>query len=266
MPRLEPSALHIDIVTLFPALFEGPLNASIIGRARARQLVDVEVHDLRDWTSDRHRSADDTPYGGGAGMVMMAPPIVHAVEALTAPHLMETRVVFLSASGRPFSQAVARDFATLSRLVLVCGHYEGIDQRAVDLLDGDEISIGDYVLTGGEIPALVVVDAVTRLLPGVIDHASTEEESFETGLLEYPHYTRPASFRGLDVPAPLLSGHHGMVARWRRTEALRRTWQRRPDLLQRDSLSEADRLALDAMSSPQDDAKTSIRRPDATGE
>lgn len=235
---------RIDIVTLFPDLFEGPLRSSIVGRARTRSLVEIEVHNLRDWTSDRHKSADDTPYGGGAGMVMMAPPVVSAVEAMNERHREPAHVVFLSASGRPFTQAVAREFAQKPHLVLVCGHYEGIDQRAIELLGGDEVSIGDYVLTGGEIPALVIIDAVTRLIPGVIDHASIADESYETGLLEHPHYTRPASFRGLDVPAQLLSGHHALIDRWRRKQSLLRTRQRRPDLLRDADLTDIDQQTL----------------------
>lgn len=235
---------RIDVITLFPDLFAGPLQSSIVGRARVRGMVTIDVHDLRRWTTDRHKSADDTPYGGGAGMVMMAPPIVCAVEATMNQHPAPADVIFLSASGRPFTQAIAREFARRPRLILVCGHYEGIDQRAIDLLQADEISIGDYVLTGGELPALVLIDAVTRLLPGVIDHASTDDESFETGILEYPHYTRPASYRGVDVPAPLLSGHHANIARWRRERALARTFDRRPDLLVEAPLSEDDRKLL----------------------
>lgn len=235
---------RIDVVSLFPELFEGPLRSSIVGRARTRSQVEIEVHDLRDWTSDRHKSADDTPYGGGAGMVMMAPPIVRAVETVNELHREPAHVVFLSASGHPFTQSVARAFAQKPHLVLVCGHYEGIDQRAIEILGGDEISIGDYVLTGGEIPALVIIDAVTRLIPGVIDHASTEDESYETVLLEHPHYTRPASFRGREVPAQLLSGHHAMIDRWRRAQSLLRTRQRRPDLLRGAFLTDVDQQLL----------------------
>ena len=180
-------------------------------------------------------------------MVMMAPPIVSAVEEVAQHGPGEARVIVLSASGRPFTQSTARAFAELPHLILLCGHYEGIDQRAVDILDGDEISIGDYILTGGELPALVVIDAVTRLLPGVIDHASTADESFEEGLLEHPHYTRPAVYREREVPAPLLSGHHAMIKAWRRAEALRRTVQRRPDLLKTAQLSEADKQLLEEL-------------------
>lgn len=245
---------RIDVMTLFPGLFDSPLQTSILARAQARGLVKIAVHDLRDWTTDRHKSADDNPYGGGAGMVMMAPPIVHAVEDMASLQFSPPHVVFMAASGRPFTQDVAREFARLPYLVIVCGHYEGIDQRAVDVLDGDEVSIGDYVLTGGELPALVLIDAVTRLMPGVIDHTSIADESFETGLLEYPHYTRPASFRGFDVPTPLLSGHHAMIERWRRERALERTLRRRPDLLHDASLSAADQALLDKLTEPNEDA------------
>ena len=226
--------MRIDVFTLFPAIFEPVLAFSILGRARTRGLVGIKTHDIREWATGRHRTVDDTPYGGGAGMVMMAPPIVHAVESVvTASDEPSPPVVVLSASGRPFDQPMARRFAALSQLVLVCGHYEGIDQRAVDILGAEEISIGDYVLTGGELAAMVVVDAVVRLIPGVIDEGSIAEESFEDVLLEYPHYTRPASFRGREIPPVLLSGHHANIAAWRRERATERTAERRPDLLRR---------------------------------
>lgn len=251
-PTASPGPRRIDVFTLFPAFFESPLRESIIGRALSRGLIDVRVHDLRDWTTDRHRSADDTPYGGGAGMVLMAPPIVNAVEQTLGGQGTTGHVVFLSASGRPFTQAVAWELAELPRLALVCGHYEGIDQRAVDILQGDEISIGDYVLTGGEIPALVVIDAVTRLVAGVIDEASITDESYESGLLEYPQYTRPASFRGHDVPPTLLTGNHAKIERWRREQAVKRTAERRPDLLQKAALAPDDHRAVDSLSSRRD--------------
>ncbi|HEV2109035.1 MAG TPA: tRNA (guanosine(37)-N1)-methyltransferase TrmD [Thermomicrobiales bacterium] len=251
-PMACPGPRRVDVFTLFPAFFESPLRESIIGRALSKGLIDVRVHDLRDWTTDRHRSADDTPYGGGAGMVLMAPPIVDAVEQTIGGQRAAAHVVFLSASGRPFTQALARELAELPRLALVCGHYEGIDQRAVDILQGDEISIGDYILTGGEIPALVVIDAVTRLIAGVIDEASITDESYESGLLEHPQYTRPASFRGHDVPPTLLSGNHAKIERWRREQALMRTAERRPDLLQRAALTPDDHRVVDSLSSRRD--------------
>ncbi len=226
--------LRLDIFTLFPGMFTGPFDESIVKRARAAGLVELGIHDIRAWATDRHHTTDDTPYGGGAGMVMKAPPIVEAVEAVLGDERPRTRIALLSASGRPFTQAVARELAARPRLALICGHYEGIDDRVVDILEADELSIGDYVLTGGEIPAMVVADAVIRLIPGVIDPASVAEESHadpREALLEYPHYTRPVSYRGLTVPDILLSGHHARIAAWRRAEALTRTRRHRPDLV-----------------------------------
>jgi tRNA (guanine37-N1)-methyltransferase len=240
-PRIEPERpaapdaasprLRFDVFTLFPGIFAGPLDESILRRAQERRLVAVSLHDIRQWTTDRHRTADDTPYGGGAGMVMMAPPIVAAVEATLGDDLERTRVLAMSAGGRSFTQAMAEDLSGAGRIAIVCGRYEGIDERALTLLRAEPVSIGDYVLTGGELPALVVIDAVSRLVPGVIEAASIAEESHGSGLVEYPHYTRPPSFRGLDVPPVLLSGHHAEIARWRREQSLRRTARFRPDLL-----------------------------------
>jgi len=236
--------MRIDIFSLFPSVFEPTLSFSILGRARARGLVDVATHDIREWATDRHRTVDDTPYGGGAGMVMMAPPVVESVESvLGAVAADRPPIIVLSAAGRPFDQGMARQFASGPGLALVCGHYEGIDQRAIDVLGADEVSIGDFVLTGGELAALVILDAVTRLLPGVIDAESTAEESYEDGLLEYPHYTRPASYRGLGIPPVLLTGHHAQIARWRHEQSLARTAERRPDLLRR--RSDADQVGAD---------------------
>jgi tRNA (guanine37-N1)-methyltransferase len=218
--------LEIDVVCLFPAMVEGPLSESIPGRTRERGLVDVRVHDLRRWGIGKHRSVDDTPYGGGAGMVLRPEPVGAALDELRRP---ESLVILLDPGGEVFRQARAADLATRSHLVLVCPRYEGIDDRIRSLVDL-ELSIGDYVLSGGELAALVVIDALTRLLPGAIDEASTVEESFSSGLLEYPQYTRPAVFRGQGVPDVLVSGHHEEVRRWRRGAALERTRQRRPDL------------------------------------
>jgi tRNA (guanine37-N1)-methyltransferase len=219
--------LEIDILTLFPAMIDAPLATSIPGRIQERGLVSIRTHDLREWGLGRHRSVDDAPYGGGAGMVMRPEPIAAGIDAVRRA---DSLVILLDPAGEVFSQARAEVLATRPHLVLVCARYEGVDERVRSLVDL-ELSIGDYVLTGGELAALVVVDAVIRLLPGAIDDASTEEESFASGLLEYPQYTRPPSFRGMDVPAILTSGDHGAVAQWRREQALTRTSQRRPDLL-----------------------------------
>lgn len=223
--------MRFDVLTLFPEMFQSPLEASILGKARRNGLLEISVHDLRDFAEDRHRTADDYPYGGGAGMVLMAEPIFKAMETLV-PNGGEAWVVYLTPQGRPLDQATVRRLAERRRLVLLCGHYEGTDERVRQALVDEEISIGDYVLTGGELPAMVLIDAVSRLVPGVLGaEASSLEESFSEGLLEYPHYTRPAVIRGLAVPEVLLSGHHELVRRWRRRESLRRTFERRPDLL-----------------------------------
>lgn len=219
--------LEIDVITLFPAMIEGPLAESIPGRIQEAGLATVRVHDLREWGIGRHRSVDDTPYGGGAGMVMRAEPIVAAIEAVRRP---DSTVILLDPGGEVFRHDRAVDLASREHLVFVCPRYEGVDERIRAFVDL-ELSIGDYVLTGGELPALVVIDAVIRLLPGAIDAASTTEESFAAGLLEYPQYTRPPSFRGMDVPDVLTSGDHGAVAAWRAGQARARTRARRPDLL-----------------------------------
>ncbi len=211
-----------DVLTLFPGMFAGPLSESIIKRAVERGLVEVALHDIRAQATDRHRTVDDTPYGGGAGMVLQAPPIVAAVEAALGDELGRVPVIYLSPSGRLFTQRVAEELSRLPRVALLCGHYEGIDERARELVVTDELSIGDFVLTGGELAAMVVIDATTRLVPGVIDAASLADESHTGGLLEYPHYTRPAEYRGLGVPPVLLSGHHANIRRWRREESRRR--------------------------------------------
>lgn len=235
--------MRIDVVTLFPELFEVPLRTSIIGRALERGLLEVTVHDLRDHGLGRHRTVDDEPYGGGAGMVMRAEPLFAAIDPLRAEG---AQIVLLDPAGERLTDRMARKLAASPHLALVCGRYEGIDERARSLADR-EVSIGDYVLTGGELPALVVIDAVARLVPGVIEEASQLGDSFADGLLEYPQYTRPEEFRGIRVPDVLLSGHHGQVDRWRRREALRRTLERRPDLLEGVELSADDRAILDEL-------------------
>ncbi len=222
--------LEIDVLTLFPAMITGPLSESIPGRIQERGIATVRVHDLRTFGLGRHRSVDDAPYGGGAGMVMRVEPIVAAIESVRRP---ASTVILLDPGGDVFEQSRAADLASREHLVLVCARYEGVDERVRAFVDL-EVSIGDYVLTGGELPALVLIDAVMRLLPGAIDDASTDEESFSAGLLEYPQYTRPASFRGVDVPAILTSGDHAAVARWRHEQAVARTTARRPDLVTRD--------------------------------
>jgi tRNA (guanine37-N1)-methyltransferase len=237
--------VRIDVVTLFPELFEVPLRTSIIGRALERGLVSVDVHDLREHGLGRHRSVDDYPYGGGAGMILRPEPLAAAIEPLREAGAL---VVLLDPAGERLTDRLARELAGVAHLALVCGRYEGLDERARSSLVDREVSIGDYVLTGGELPALVVIDAVARLVPGVIEAESHESDSFATGLLEHPHYTRPESFRGMDVPAVLLSGHHVEVARWRRRESLRRTLLRRPDLLEAADLSDEDRRMLDELS------------------
>jgi tRNA (guanine37-N1)-methyltransferase len=220
--------VRIDVVTLFPEMF-APLGHSILGRAIEQGRLCVNYVNPRDFTSDRHRTVDDYPYGGGPGMVMKAEPVFLAVESVARP---DTDVILLSPAGRVFSQSIAAELAQRDHLVLICGHYEGVDERVREHLATDEISIGDYVLTGGELAAMVVVDAVGRLLPGVLGHAeSAGDESHSHGLLEYPHYTRPPEFRGWPVPERLLSGHHAEIAKWRRRQALERTAARRPDLM-----------------------------------
>jgi tRNA (guanine37-N1)-methyltransferase len=220
--------VRIDLLTPIPAMAEGYLDQSMMKRAREKGLVQVEVQNLRDWTDDRHRTVDDTPYGGGPGMVMKVEPIDRALQALRSPG---SRVIFLSPQGRPFDQETARRLTHEEHLILLSGHYEGVDQRVCDHLVDEEISIGDYVLTNGVLPALVVIDAVVRLIPGVLgDEDSALQDSFSTDLLDHPHYTKPADYRGWKVPPVLLSGDHGAIAKWRREEALRRTRERRPDL------------------------------------
>jgi len=221
--------MKIDVLTLFPAMFAGPLDESIIMRARKKGLLDLNIHQLRDWTHDRHKTVDDKPFGGGPGMLMKCEPLFEAVESLKREG---TKVILLSPSGRKFSQPIARELSQEKDLLLVTGHYEGFDERVREGLADDELSIGDYVLTNGALPAMVVIDAVARLLPGVLgDDASSTDESFSHGLLEYPQYTRPAEFRGMKVPEVLLNGNHAEIEKWRREQAQLRTKQQRPDLL-----------------------------------
>jgi tRNA (guanine37-N1)-methyltransferase len=220
--------MKIDVLTLFPGMFAGPLDESIVRRARDTGLLDLRIHNLRDYTHDRHRTVDDKPFGGGPGMLLKPEPIFEAVEKLARE---DTRVILLTPAGRRFDQSVARDLALQPHLVLVCGSYEGFDERVREALADDELSVGDFVLTNGALPAMMIIDAVTRLLPGALgDDDSSREESFSGGGLEYPQYTRPAEFRGMQVPEVLLSGNHAEIARWRAGQARLRTAQRRPDL------------------------------------
>ncbi len=232
--------MQFDVFTLFPNLISPYLEESILQRARERGLVQVNIHDIRAWTDDKHHVTDEPPYGGGGGMVMKVQPIFAAIEGvLGAPP--SAPVVLLTPQGRLFTQRVAEELASLPRLALLCGRYEGIDERVRAHLVTDEISIGDFVLTGGELPALVVIDAISRLLPGVLgDPDGAMDDSHATGLLEYPHYTRPPEFRGWSVPPVLLSGNHAAISRWRREQALLRTLRRRPDMLETTQLSEKD--------------------------
>jgi len=240
-------SMLFDVFTLFPEVFIPYLETSILQRARSRGLVDVQLHNIRDWTTDRHHICDDMPYGGGGGMVMKPEPVFMAVESvLGAPPACP--LILLDPQGRVFTQEIARELTQFSHLGLLCGHYEGIDERIRQHLVTDEISIGDYVLSGGELPALVLIDAITRLIPGALgDPQGAWDDSHATGLLEYPHYTRPPEFRGLRVPDVLLSGDHARIAKWRRQQALLRTRQRRPDLLMKADLSDSDRAFLTSL-------------------
>jgi len=241
--------MRFDIFTLFPEVFHPYIDVSIIGRARRAGALEVFLHNIRDWATDKHRTVDDEPYGGGGGMVMKAEPIFAAVESVLG-RPPNAPVILLTPQGRLFTQKVARELAQLPHIALLCGRYEGVDERVRQHLVTDEISIGDYVLTGGELAALVVLDAVTRLLPGVLgDPDAPAKDSHASGLLEHPHYTRPAVFRGWEVPPVLLSGDHGKIARWRREQALLRTFQRRPDLLAKAELTEEDRRFLEGLAS-----------------
>jgi tRNA (guanine37-N1)-methyltransferase len=241
--------LEIDLVTLFPEMVAAPLAASIPGRIQEQGLAVVRVHDLRAWGLGRHRSVDDAPYGGGAGMVLRPEPVAGAIAALRRP---DSTVILLDPAGEVFRQGIAHELADATHLVFLCPRYEGVDERVRALVDL-ELSIGDYVLTGGELPALVVVDTVLRLLPGAIEAASLEDESFARGLLEYPQYTRPAVFAERGVPEVLVSGNHGEVRRWRLRESLRRTLERRPELLERRSLSKEEQRLLEEVRSERDE-------------
>lgn len=227
--------MQIDILTLFPGMFKGVFEESIIKRARIAEKIKINIHNLRDWSKDKHRKADDKPFGGGCGMVMNCQPIFDAVEELSSKFKAKSaklRIVLLSPQGKKLDQKLAQKLSRNKHIILICGHYEGIDDRVRQALVDEEISIGDYVLTGGEIPAMAIVDAVVRLLPGVLGHKdSNKDESFSEGILEYPHYTRPAVYKGLKAPEVLLSGNHDKIKQWRKEQARKITLQRRPDLI-----------------------------------
>ncbi len=241
--------MRIDVLTLFPGMFRGPMTESMMWKAAEVGLLDLRLHDIRDWTTDRHRTADDAPYGGGGGMVLRADVVVRAVESVLAAgadaDAGRTPVINMSPQGRLFSHAIALELSKLPRFVLLCGHYEGIDERALQMVVTDELSIGDYVLTSGELAAMVVIDAAVRLQPGVLGaEMGAAQDSHADGLLEGPHYTRPQVFRGAEVPQVLQRGNHAEIERWRRQQALRRTWRNRPDLLMTAPLDDADRYFL----------------------
>lgn len=243
--------MTFDVVTIFPAMIRAGLAEGVISRGIAAGVIDVGVHDLREFTTDRHRSVDDVPYGGGPGMVMKPEPLVKACEAIRQRRREAAVVMVLSPQGRRFDQVEAARLSRVPHVVLLCGRYEGMDERVLDLVEAEELSIGDYVLSGGELPALVVIDAVSRLVPGVVgDGQSVQEDSFSSGLLDHPHYTRPAEFAGKVVPDVLLSGHHAEVKKWRRRQALARTLERRPDLLADAALTDEDRALLEQLRRP----------------
>lgn len=239
-----------DVITIFPEIFNAYLNESIIKRAIKRGLIDVKIYNLRDFTTDRHKTVDDYPYGGGSGMIMKIEPIYNAINFIESDGV-ERLTILLSPQGKTYNQRIAEELSMIEkRILFICGRYEGIDERVREFLVDEEISIGDYILTGGELPALVIIDSITRLIPGVLgDEESLKEESFTWGILDYPHYTRPPEFMGMKVPEILLSGNHKEIQRWRRKEALRRTLQKRPDLLKKTRLTEEDKKILNELGS-----------------
>jgi tRNA (guanine37-N1)-methyltransferase len=242
--------MQFEVFTLLPEVFPPYLESSILQRARQRDLIDVRVHNIRDYTHDRHHTTDDTPYGGGGGMVMKPEPVFEAVESVLGTPLPPVPLILLTPQGRVFTQRVAEELAQQERIALLCGRYEGVDERIRAHLVTDEISIGDYVLTGGELPALLVIDAISRLIPGVLgDPTGAQDDSHSMGLLEYPHYTRPPEFRGWKVPEILLSGDHAKIETWRREQALHRTLRKRPDMIEKADLSDKDRKFIEGLKS-----------------
>ena len=249
--------MRFDVFTLFPEVMEDYLKAGVLGKAQESGRIEVHLHHLRDYTSDRHRTTDDEPYGGGGGMVMKPEPVFKAVESVLGDSQNEVPVILLTPQGRVFNQSVAREFAGSKRIALICGRYEGVDERIREHLATDEISIGDYVLSGGELPAMVLIDSVSRLLPGVLgDSEATKKDSHTNGLLEHPHYTRPPVFRGWEVPEVLRSGDHARIVRWRKEQSLRRTYLRRPELLDQARMTDEEREILEElMHAKEEDSK-----------
>lgn len=248
--------MKIDVLTLFPAMFDGVFSSSILGKAREKGLLELGTVNFRDYANNKHSTVDDYPYGGGGGMVLKPEPIFAAVEELTSGLERRPRVILMCPQGEPFTQKKAEELSREKHLIFICGHYEGYDERIREHLVTDELSIGDYVLTGGELPAMVVIDSVARLIPGVLgNERSAVTDSFSTGLLEYPHYTRPAKFRDWAVPDILISGHHGNIEDWRRKQSLLRTWKKRPDLLEQAQLTDKERCWLEEQK-----AKEAVRR------
>ncbi|WP_152392435.1 tRNA (guanosine(37)-N1)-methyltransferase TrmD [Paenibacillus guangzhouensis] len=237
--------MRMDVLTLFPEMFEGVFHSSILGKAQEKGIVQLQAHNFREHANNKHNTVDDYPYGGGGGMVLKPEPIFSAVESLIEPDAAKPRVILMCPQGERYTQAKAEELAKEEHLILICGHYEGYDERIREFLVTDELSVGDYVLTGGELPAMTIIDSVARLLPGVLgNETSAVTDSFSTGLLEYPHYTRPADFRGMKVPDILLSGHHANVEAWRKQQSLRRTLERRPDLLEHIELNKKEQKWL----------------------
>ncbi|WP_018757781.1 tRNA (guanosine(37)-N1)-methyltransferase TrmD [Paenibacillus terrigena] len=237
--------MRMDVLTLFPEMFEGVFNSSILGKAQEKGIVKLRAHNFREHANNKHNTVDDYPYGGGGGMVLKAEPIFSAVESLIEEDAPKPRVILMCPQGERYTQAKAEELAKEEHLIFICGHYEGYDERIREYLVTDELSVGDYVLTGGELPAMTIIDSVARLLPGVLgNETSAVTDSFSTGLLEYPHYTRPADFRGMKVPDILLSGHHANVEAWRKQQSLRRTLERRPDLLEHVELNKKEKKWL----------------------